>query len=91
MQLKNITAGILFLGIAGFAGYSLASAQSWFAPVKATARLEASDDPVRNGLNILNHREAVRTEARDPKTGLPTVVQMDDWTYTGKPAVSPYF
>jgi hypothetical protein len=82
-------AGALFLAIFGFALCSLGLAQ-WFAPVKSPAQLEATDDPIRNGLKILEKRVPSSAKALHQVVDSPAIELLNDWTYTGKPKPSPF-
>ncbi len=82
---KGLTAVGLCLAIAGFAVYSMASAGTFFAPDGDTAQLQASHDPLQNGLRIQQPRHENPSRLTRTDANEPTVVLLDDWTYTGGP------
>jgi hypothetical protein len=87
---KNVLAGVLFLAIFGFALCSMGWAQSWFAPVKTPANLQAADDPVRNGLKIVEKRVSTSVHAPHHVVDTPAMELLNDWSYTSKGKPSPY-
>jgi hypothetical protein len=87
---KRVMSACLCLGIAGFAVYSMASAQTFFAPEGAPVQLDASHDPLQNGLRILETRRENGPRLTRPEYDDPTVILLDDWSYTDKGKPSPY-
>jgi hypothetical protein len=87
---KNALAGVLFLAIFAFALSSVAWAQSWFAPVKVPANLQAADDPVRNGLKIVEKRMPTSVHSPHQVVDTPAMELLNDWSYTSKGKPSPY-
>lgn len=77
----------LFLGIAAFAGYSVFAEYAQVAPENTPIRLEAADDPLRNGFNFINKR---RSDLVKPPAvaAEPLIILLNDWIYTGKPGNS---
>ena len=82
--------GVLCIGIAGFATYSMASAGAWFAPNGNPVPLAASDDPVRNGLRIIETRTVDAPRVQRLANEDPAVILLDDWAFTSKGTPSPY-
>ncbi len=78
---KGMMAAGLCLGIAGFAVYSITLARGFFAPQGDTVALQASHDPLQNGLRI--DRPNTQAVPRVTRTdGEPTVALMDNLIYT---------
>ncbi len=87
---KCVFGTVVCFGIAGFALASLASAGVLFAPQGNPAPLHASDDPVRNGLRIIEtHRNGAPSLQRKANED-PSVVLLNDWVYTAQTKPSPY-
>jgi hypothetical protein len=87
---KSIIAAALCFGIAGFALASLASAGALFAPTGNPTALHAADDPVRNGLRIIETRAGDAPGVQRRANEDPTVILLADWIYTGQTKPSAY-
>jgi hypothetical protein len=88
---QRVLGGVVALAVAGFCGYSLAAAQAWFAPASQVADLDRADDPVHNGLVIVEtpRKPQVLPRRADNADESP-VILLDEWTYTSKGKPSPY-
>ena len=87
---KGVMTAGLCLGIAGFAVYSMASGPAFFAPAGSPVQLQASHDPLQNGLRILETRHDRTPRLTRPEQGDSAVLLLDDWSYTDKSKPSPY-
>lgn len=87
---KCVFAAILCFGIAGFAIASLASAGSLFAPQGNPTALQSGDDPVRNGLRIIETRRADGPRLQRKEDEDSAVILLDEWVFTDKGKPSPY-
>jgi hypothetical protein len=87
---KGVMSAGLCLGIAGFAVYSMASARTFFAPEGNPVQMQASHDPLQNGMRIMETRRESTPRLTRPDHDDATVILLDDWSYTGKTKPSPY-
>jgi hypothetical protein len=88
---KKLLAAVLCAGIAGFSIFSLLSGSGLFAPTGNPIALQKADDPVRNGLRIIEVR-ALNAPARVEQTWSDdsTVILLDNWIFTDKGKPSPF-
>jgi hypothetical protein len=85
---KTIISMCLFLGIAGFASYSLYAQYSQHDPKNSPVSIEAKDDALRNGLRIINRRRS-EIQRNATATADPAIILLDDYTLTTtKPGTS---
>jgi hypothetical protein len=87
---KWISAAILCIGIACFAIASIASDGGLFAPVGNPTALQTADDPVHNGLRIIETRATNSPRIERARNDDSTVILLDNWIYTTKGKPSPY-
>jgi hypothetical protein len=66
----------------------MASGRTLFVPAGDPAPLEAADDPVKNGLHILEPLHADFNRGKRSVVEKPAIVLLDDWTYTDNPKPS---
>jgi hypothetical protein len=74
--------------IAGFAAHTMVTAGTLFAPEGNPIKLESAQEPLLNGLRILETRAA--DSPRLHKENDETVLLLDEWTFTTKGKPSPY-
>jgi len=86
--LTKAVSTLLCLGLVSFTVYSVAAAPAWFGPKGETTALSAADDPVRNGLRIVETPNARRVQVQNSQES--AIVLLDEWTFTGKTKPSPY-
>jgi hypothetical protein len=67
-----------------------AYAVSTMLPGSATATLAESDDPLRNGLRIVDPPVGARSKGTGVTANGDAEVELSDWTFTGKSQSSPY-
>ena len=85
---KAFFGAALCVGISAFAVASLASAGGFFVPEGSPTALRANDDPVRNGLRIIETRGSMaRGEIRANDSNF---VLLDEFVNTAKSKPSPY-
>jgi hypothetical protein len=87
---KLILAGILCTGIAGFAIFSLASGEGLFALTGNPTALQMADDPVHNGLRIIDVRAVNSPRIERTRNEDSPVILLDNWIFTDKGKPSPY-
>ena len=88
---RKFMSAAIVLGLVGFAVYSLAASPAWFKPASPTATLAGADDPVFNGLRIIETPHFRQAQPRTISADPSAVVLLDEWTYTGgKVKPSPY-
>jgi hypothetical protein len=80
----------LFVAVIVFAipAYAIFSLVAGFTR-SANVAIAGEDDPIRNGLNIVNRR-AYRPQADASKAGQSDVVLLEDFVFTDKTNQSPY-
>ena len=87
--LKRAIAIVFCVIIGGFTVMSLVAPQL-LSGAKETARLEPGDDPILNGLRILDRSRQDISIANAKNTSNPAIILLNDWSYTGKPKPSPF-
>src|SRR5262245_841064 len=88
---RKFMIAILFLALAGFSAYSIAASPGWFRAAAATVQLADADDPVFNGLRIIDTPHFRQAPRRTVSADASAVILLDEWTYTGgKVKPSPY-
>ena len=85
-----VLAAVLSIGIAGFAIVSLASGEGVFAPIGNPLALQKADDPVSNGLHIIEVRSGVSPRVHQTWDDDSGVILLDSWIFTEKGKPSPF-